>query len=257
MKPTVKLTSEAFTLVELLLVVAILALLASLLPPALAQSKQKAARLNCADNLKQIGMAFSFWASGHQDRYPMQVGFYAGGPLNQTQIIGPAGALFTYQIFQVMSNELKTTKVVVCPADTRLIGYSFRNGNSAATPVLFYGNTNLSYFVGRDAGGTNPRMFLAGDRNLAQGGAVGSTPTTALINQTVGLGTNMATLNQRNVGWNDRIHTQAGNVALADGSAQQLSNARFRESASQTGDSGSGSPAQVVISPGGNVLLVP
>jgi len=257
MKNNGKSASQAFTLLELLVVLAILAVLASLLPPALAQSKQKSARLTCANNLKQVGTAFRVWAGNHQDRYPMQVGSVLGGPFNQTQIIGPAGAIFTYQIFQVMSNELNSTRTVVCPADDRLIGYSFRNGDAVANPLIAYANANLSYFVGRDANETNPQMFLAGDRNLGQGGVPNTTPTTALVNQTVGLGTNTLTMNQRNVGWTDRLHTKAGNVGLADGSVEQFTNSRFRESAGQTGDRGSGQPSQVVISPGGNVLLVP
>ncbi len=258
MKNTDKFTSGAFTLLELLVVIAILAILTGLLTPALAQSKQKAARLNCVNNLKQVGTAFRLWADSHQDRYPMQVASGAGGPLNQIQIAGPAGAQFTYQVFQVMSNELRAPKIVVCPADVRLVGYSFGPTlPPGASGYPFNGNTNISYFVGRDANENNPQLFLAGDRNLGQGGAVDSTPTTPISNQTIAVGTNLATMVQRNIGWNGRMHSKAGNIALADGSVQQLSSARFRESASQTGDSGSGTAAQLVISPGGNVLLVP
>jgi prepilin-type N-terminal cleavage/methylation domain-containing protein len=53
---------RAFTLVELLVTIAIIGILAALLLPALARSKQNAHRLTCLNNQKQLGVAWQMYA---------------------------------------------------------------------------------------------------------------------------------------------------------------------------------------------------
>jgi len=61
---------HAFTLIELLVVIAIIAILAALLLPALASAKARAQRLQCASQMKQLGLGFTLFAADHVNQYP-------------------------------------------------------------------------------------------------------------------------------------------------------------------------------------------
>src|ERR1700688_1108205 len=107
MKPTNNMKNlsqkkNAFMLIELLVVIAIIAILAAMLLPALARAKARAQRINCVNNLKQVGLSYRTWALDNQDQYPMKVsGGHANAGLNDTggALADVGSPLFTYYIY--------------------------------------------------------------------------------------------------------------------------------------------------------------
>ncbi|MFO1514934.1 MAG: type II secretion system protein [Verrucomicrobiota bacterium] len=69
-----------FTLVELLIVIGIIAILAGMLLPALAQAKNKGRRIQCQSNLRQINVGVFLYADDHAERMPVAAPHELGGP---------------------------------------------------------------------------------------------------------------------------------------------------------------------------------
>ena len=205
----------AFSLIELLCVLAIIGVLAALLLPALSQARARARRVQCVGHLRQAGIGFLNFAQDHNGQFPMSVPVSAGGTLEFARsAYGIAGEFyFSFRHFQVLSNELVTPKLVVCPADTREPAASF----------AALANQAVSYFVGISAVPASPDSILAGDRNLTNDWA---RPATLLH-----FGPNNA------LRWTSELHQFKGNLLFADGRVEEKNT---------PGLVGSGNPASII-----------
>ena len=118
-------TCRGFTLIEVLVVIAIIAVLASLLLPALGRAKRQARRIQCIGNQKQLATAWMLYVADNADAVPGNGGndapstslrrwvqgsfYYQSANTTEEYMLSPAYAQFAAYI--------KTIKVYVCPTD--------------------------------------------------------------------------------------------------------------------------------------------
>lgn len=150
---------EAFTLLELLAVIGIIAALAALLLTAVSSAKTKSRQTACFNNLHQIGLGFTTFAMDQDGKYPMDVPAHLGGSMqyNKSNLIADTSLSRDYHHFAALSNQVKNPRVMVCPTDKQRV--------PAESYANFYG-ANLSYWVNTKATPHSTASMLAGDWNL-------------------------------------------------------------------------------------------
>lgn len=200
-------TTNALTLIEVLVAIACLVIIAALLLPTLARTR-RGSYIHCVTNLKQIGLSFRMWSNDNGDKFPFSVSVTNGGTMERVSL----GWVFPH--FQAMSNELNDAKILHCPED--------RERPSATNFTADLNDWKVSYFVGVDARDYKPTTILAGDRNLALGNVRLRHGLTCLTNSD-------------SMRWTSEIHSNQGNILLADGSVQQVSSKILRQAFQTTG----------------------
>ena len=142
---------QGFTLIELLCVIAIIAILSSLLMPELQQVRNSAMATQCSANLRQFGVAVNLYLSEHNNTFPY---------IQPTQAVSGSDATVVYAnqpdilpqvqtILQAFSPYGATDKLLQCPTDllnggnsnyaqygTSYMWSPIVDGDSASSPTL-------------------------------------------------------------------------------------------------------------------------
>jgi len=173
----------------IVMLIAVVIVVGVLVLPTIAKRNARSSKIGCVNNVKQIGLSIRMWSDDNGGRSPSQVPANEGGAKEDVE----RGVASRY--FQVMSNELGTPKIVVCPEDI---------GRKAATDFATLTRSNLSYFVVPEAVWSITNLWLSGDRNLA----------TNKVALKPGL---FSMLANPSLNWTAELHDRKGYLCFADG----------------------------------------
>jgi len=112
---------KAFTLIEILVVVSIIALLAAILFPVFARARENARRASCQSNLKQIGIGLLQYLQDYDETMPRS--FFGAN-------FGDSDATTKYKWMDAISPYTKSEQIFDCPSDALSPKYQFRSGQN-------------------------------------------------------------------------------------------------------------------------------
>lgn len=192
--------------VVLLLTVVIL--LFAMAVPVFVAAHRRNARIACIENLRQLGEALSPWEDDNGSTNGNIRGSWMAPLETNAQSAGLNDGQIAWINVMGITNFVRSAKILQCPADRE-------------TPITTNATglkIRISYFLNLDANEGYPQQMLAGDDNFTIGG-VPIKPGFFILSSNAP------------ISWSDTRHIRVGNVALADGSVDQVSPSALQNAA--------------------------
>ncbi len=216
-------------MIELMVVVAVIAIIAAVILSGIAKARDKAQRIACARQLKSFTLGLRLFANDAGD-YPFKLFSNATNVPPGLTPFSTNNAADLWKLFDVAATDISAPRILICPSDlARRTAGSF--GTNGAPDEFSHTNNRLnalSYFLSLDADEAQPGNILAGDRYLTTDPKSSSETGTKFLfgQQDFSQGGGL----DQKVRWISTVHQGGGNAAFMDGSAQQLTTAKLRES---------------------------
>jgi len=150
--------SAGFTLIELLVVIAIIGILAGILLPVLGKAKESARQVQCASNLKQVGLAINMYASDNGGSFPTGGSSATGIASSTTDAPNEL-----YSLGKLFDQYVTDRKVFKCPSDTSVVDTI---GNGVMT-LLPYANSATTFNSGSCSYGYDDNHSSSNDTGVA------------------------------------------------------------------------------------------